>query len=165
MPKAFQMEFPPCETKKNRQTTCRLFADFLESRGTPKNMVRMDGLEPSCLRTRPSNVRVYQFHHIRSEDGSYTTEIHSSTRNQNHFHCLIQSRFLLAKAQQRQRQRAQRPLEKLQSLMEEPQFRLRQAQNSLQKSPKNFVENSVSYNRSHTSPTLLTKSWFGLRFF
>ena len=23
-------------------------------------MVRMDGLEPSCLRTRPSNVRVYQ---------------------------------------------------------------------------------------------------------
>ncbi len=30
-------------------------------------MVRMGGLEPPCLRTRPSNVRVYQFHHIRSE--------------------------------------------------------------------------------------------------
>ena len=28
-------------------------------------MVRMGGLEPPCLRTRPSNVRVYQFHHIR----------------------------------------------------------------------------------------------------
>ena len=27
----------------------------------------MGGLEPPCLRTRPSNVRVYQFHHIRSE--------------------------------------------------------------------------------------------------
>jgi hypothetical protein len=26
----------------------------------------MAGLEPARLRTRPSNVRVYQFHHIRS---------------------------------------------------------------------------------------------------
>jgi hypothetical protein len=27
--------------------------------------VRMEGLEPSPLRTRPSNVRVYRFRHIR----------------------------------------------------------------------------------------------------
>lgn len=33
--------------------------DFFES------LVRGEGLEPSRLRIRPSNVRVYQFHHPR----------------------------------------------------------------------------------------------------
>lgn len=30
-------------------------------------MVRGEGLEPSRLRIRPSNVRVYQFHHPRAQ--------------------------------------------------------------------------------------------------
>ncbi len=31
----------------------------------PSNLVREGGLEPPRLRIRPSNVRVYQFHHSR----------------------------------------------------------------------------------------------------